>query len=498
MLKDSINKLNELDLKLSSVFFTQSLMEWDSETIASKDGVEQRSLVAGEISKIYFNEFINENVDELLKELNENMDCLDEITKAKLELYTKKFNNISKIPVKEYGDYQALITKSYSAWENARENNDYGLFAPYLKEIIEYQKKFVKLRGSKLKTYDSLLDEFEPGIDMERLDVFFKELREEIVPLTDYICKNQKGNWDFLNSKYDIYKQEKFSRSLLPMLGFDINKGLLTVSVHPFTLNLSRDDVRITTRFVENEITNSVFGTIHETGHAIYEQSISKDFGVSALTTGVSMGIHESQSRLFENNFGRNINFWKGNYSALRKMFDVQLKDVSLEDWYKGINRVNRSLIRTEADEVTYPLHIMVRYEIEKKIFNEDIDIMELPGIWNDLYKEYLGITPKSDNEGILQDVHWAGGAFGYFPSYALGSAYAAQFETALRKTVDVDRDLENMDMRNINGWLKENIHKFGSSKKPNRILIDSTGEEFNPKYYTNYLKNKYKNPLII
>jgi carboxypeptidase Taq len=498
MLKDSINKLNELDLKLSSVFFTQSLMEWDSETIASKEGVEQRSLVAGEISKIYFNEFINENVDELLKELNENMDSLDEISKAKLELYTKKFNNISKIPVKEYGDYQALITKSYSAWENARENNDYKLFAPYLKEIIEYQKRFVKLRDSKLKTYDSLLDEFEPGIDMERLDVFFKELREEIVPLTDYICENQKGNWDFLSSKYDIYKQEKFSRSLLPKLGFDINKGLLAVSVHPFTLNLSRDDVRITTRFVEDEITNSVFGTIHETGHAIYEQNISKEFGVSALTTGVSMGIHESQSRLFENNFGRNINFWKGNYSALRKMFDVQLKDVSLEDWYKGINRVNRSLIRTEADEVTYPLHIMVRYEIEKKIFNEDIDIMELPGIWNDLYKEYLGVTPKSDNEGILQDVHWAGGAFGYFPSYALGSAYAAQFEMALRKTVDVDRDLKDMDMRNINGWLKDNIHKFGSSKKPDRILIDSTGEEFNPKYYTNYLKNKYKNPLII
>ena len=497
MSNNRIDELNELDLKLSSIFYTQSLMEWDSETIASEKGVEERSVVAGEVSKIYFNEFINEKVDKLLRDLESDRENLNEVEKAKVELYRKKFDNIAKIPVKEYGEYQSHITKSYSAWEKAREKGEYKVFAPYLKDIIEYQKKFVKLRGTDKKTYDALLDEFEPEMDMERLDGFFSELRKDVVPLIDKITKNNSESMEFLKDKYDIKKQEAYSRQLMPLLGFDNKKGLLTTSIHPFTLNLSRNDVRITTRFVENEITNSIFGTIHETGHAIYEQNISKEFGISALTTGVSMGIHESQSRLFENNFGRNINFWEKNYLDLKEMFGEQLKNVNINDWYAGINHVKRSLIRTEADEVTYPLHIMVRYEIEKMIFNDDIDVYKLPEIWNNLYEEYLGVRPRNDCEGILQDVHWAGGALGYFPSYALGSAYAAQFEMALRKELNVDKALSEMNMKKINDWLKVNIHNYGSSKKPNNIIKDSTGEDFNPRYFVEYLKNKYENPLF-
>jgi carboxypeptidase Taq len=494
MLKEKIEKLNKLDSKLSAVFYTQSLLEWDAETIASIGGVEERALVAGEMSEIYFKTFINEEVKTLLEDLNERKEELDEVTKAKVFLYKRNFDNIAKIPVKDYSDYQVLVSKSYSAWEKAKNEADFSMFAPFLEEIINYQKKFIKLRGKSGHPYNTLLDDFDPGITVEILDVFFDKLRNSIVPLVQKVCDKQSKDIDFINQKFAIDKQEEFSKYVMPKLGFDNSRGMMTTSVHPFTLNLSRNDVRITTHFEENNIADSIFSTIHETGHAIYEQNITEEFGLSALTMGVSMGIHESQSRLYENNLGRNINFWNLNLPVLKNLYEKELKDVSVEQWYSAVNHVKRSLIRTEADEVTYPLHIMVRYEIEKKIFSEDIDIDELPAIWNDLYEEYLGIRPKNDAEGILQDVHWSGGAFGYFPSYALGSAYAAQFEKAMRKDMDIDKDLKNLEMDEIKEWLKENIHKYGSSKMPSEIIKDATGEKFDSDYFIQYLYNKYDN----
>ncbi|MBK5253549.1 MAG: carboxypeptidase M32 [Peptostreptococcaceae bacterium] len=494
MLTENIEKLNKLDSKLSAVFYTQSLLEWDAETIASIGGVEERAIVAGKISEIYFNTFINTDVENLLEELNERKAELDEITKAKVSIYKRKFDNIAKIPVKDYSDYQVLISKSYSAWEKAKNEEDFSIFAPFLEKIIIYQKKFIKLRGKSGHPYNTILDDFEPGITVEILDEFFDKLRDSIVPLVQKVCDKQSKDIDFINQKFDIAKQAEFSEYIIPKLGFDNSRGMMTTSVHPFTLNLSRNDVRITTHFQENNITESIFTTIHETGHAMYEQNISEKYGLSALTTGVSMGIHESQSRLYENNLGRNINFWNFNLPILKHLYEKELKDVSIGKWYAAVNHVKRSLIRIEADEVTYPLHIMVRYEIEKKIFSEDIDVNELPSIWNDLYEEYLGIRPKNDAEGILQDVHWSGGDFGYFPSYALGSAYAAQFEKTMRKKMDIDKDLNNLEMDEIKEWLKENIHKYGSSKMPSEIIKDATGEKFNSDYYIEYLYNKYDN----
>lgn len=493
MLKEKIEKLNKLDSKLSAIFFAQSLLEWDSETIASDGGVEERAIVAGEISEIYFNTFVNDETKALLEELDERKEELDQVTKAIVFLYKRKFYNIAKIPVEDYTDFQVLISKSYSSWEKAKNNKNYSIFAPFLTEIIKYQKKFIKLRGKGGHPYNTLLDDFEPGITVEILDEFFSELRKNIVPLVQKVCDKQNNEIDFINKKFDIKKQEEFSKYIMPKLGFDTSRGMMTTSAHPFTLNLSRNDVRITTNFKEDDITNSIFSTIHETGHAIYEQNIDEKFGLSALTTGVSMGIHESQSRFYENNLGRNINFWNVNFPVIKKMYKKELNDITVNDWYRAVNHVKKSLIRIEADEVTYPLHIMVRYEIEKMIFSDDIDVNKLPDIWNDLYEEYLGIRPENDAEGILQDVHWSGGAFGYFPSYALGSAYAAQFEHAMRKDIDVDKALKNLEMDEIKEWLKDKIHKYGSSKMPSEILKEATGETFNPEYFIKYLYNKYE-----
>jgi len=272
-----------------------------------------------------------------------------------------------------------------------------------------------------------------------------------------------------------------------------MDSGVLAESVHPFTMNLFRDDVRITTRYMVHDMISTIASTIHETGHAIYEQNVSKDLGLSVIATGTSMGIHESQSRLFENNFGRSYPFWEKYYGPLCDTFPEELEGISLDDFYKAINVVKPSLIRVDADELTYPLHIMVRYEMEKMIMSEDIDVNDLPKLWDDKYEAYLGIRPTNNGEGILQDVHWSEGLFGYFPSYALGSAYSVQFENVMKKEIDVDQALRAGNFEPILKWLETNIHQYGRVKTPEEILKDATGESFKAEYYMTYLTDKFK-----
>ena len=282
-------------------------------------------------------------------------------------------------------------------------------------------------------------------------------------------------------------------------IGFDFNKGVIKESEHPFTLNFNNKDVRITTHYYEKNILSSIFSTIHEGGHAIYEQQIDDIVSETVLGEGTSMGIHESQSRIFENMFGRNINFLKNIFNKFDELFDVRSKGIEVEDFYKIVNTVSKSLIRIEADELTYPIHIMIRYELEKEIFS-NLDETEsseyidyLANKWADMYEEFLGVRPTTNSEGILQDVHWSSGLFGYFPSYALGSAYAAQIYNSMNKEFSIEENLSNGNFDNINSFLKDKIHKFGKSKTPNELLILATGEAFNPDYYINYLKEKYR-----
>jgi carboxypeptidase Taq len=469
-----INKLE----KLSNYNYASSIIYWDLETKAPKEGIRKASKVlgfySGESHKILTDLEFNKNLDLLL----ENLDFLDAIHK-KIIIETKEYNE--------------LLSKAQLIWAEAREKNNFSLFLPYLKKIITYKQKYVNYKGYKEHPYDAVLDDYEPGITVKHLDIFFDDLKDKLVPLILKI--NEKKNFisnDFLKLDYSIEKQKEFSIFIAKYLGFDFERGLLKESAHPFSMGLNKYDVRMTTRYFLNDLQSSLFGTIHESGHSIYEQNIGEDIWETRLGCGNSMGIHESQSRLYENLIARSMEFWVPIYPQLQKTFPENLKDITLDAFYKAINKSQSDLIRVEADELTYSLHIILRYEIEKELIEGKITADELPKIWNERMEKYLGIIPSNDSDGVLQDVHWAAGLFGYFPSYALGSANASQIMNTMRNKLNVDTILKEGKLEKIKEYLGENIHKYGKLKDPNEIMEIATKEIPNSKYYVNYLIEKY------
>ncbi|WP_066504007.1 carboxypeptidase M32 [Abyssisolibacter fermentans] len=486
-------QFNDLLKKKQALSYAQSMIYWDAVTGAPKKGMEARAKHLGVLSGETHKLLTSKEMVECIKILEENKDKLDNITVLSLKLIKKDYNQVCNIPKKEYEEYSELTSIANDKWEEAMGKSDFALFQPYLEKVIEYKKRFVEYRGYEVNPYNVLLDDHEPGMTVEILDEFFKLLREKIVPLVKNIENSPKKiRSDFTIRKFDLSKQKEFSEYLLDILSYDFDAGMFKESVHPFTLGLNPYDVRITSHFHERLFLSAIYSTIHECGHALYEQDIDKDLVGTIAATGVSMGIHESQSRAYENIIGRNINFLKFIYPKLKEMFPEQLEDVSLQEFYEAVNESKPSLIRTEADELTYSLHIMVRYEIEKMLFNDEIQVKDLPQVWNQKMQEYLGIVPQNDAEGVLQDVHWSDGLIGYFPSYALGNAYASQFIDSMKKDIDLDEILLKGKLEEIKNWLTDKIHKYGSTKMPNEILKNVTGEELNPKYFIDYLEDKY------
>ncbi|GMR65332.1 MULTISPECIES: carboxypeptidase [Bacillus] len=474
-----------------------SLMFWDLRTGAPKKGVDQRSEVIGMLSSEVFAMSTSDEMGNYLTEL-ENLireDKLSETTKKMVEECRKEYDRNKKIPQAEYEAYVKLEAKAESVWEEAREKSDFEMFRPYLEKIVEFKKKFITYWGYETYKYNTLLDMYEPGITVEVLDHVFGQLRERIVPLVKEISESQKRlKTSALSEHFSKEKQKNFTLELLKQLNYDFEAGRLDETVHPFEITLNRGDVRITTRYDEKDFRMAVFGTIHECGHAVYEQNIAEKFEGTPLCSGTSMGIHESQSLFFENFIGRNKSFWKKNYDVLKEYSDGQFNDISVDEFYDAINESKPSFIRIEADELTYPLHVMVRYELEKELFDGTLQVKDLPAAWNDKMEAYLGIRPANDAQGVLQDVHWAGGSFGYFPSYALGYMYAAQFKERMLKDIpNFDALLEEGNVTPIREWLTENIHQYGKTKKPLEILEDVTGEGLNANYLADYLEAKYK-----
>lgn len=483
--------------KMSGYQEAIGLMYWDLRTGAPKKGVEQRSEAIGQLSEDAFEMSISSEMKSYIDQLSETdvQDQLSEITKKAVAECRKEYERNAKIPAKEFKEYVILQSNAESMWEDARAKSDFPMFQPYLEKIVEYKKRFVNYWGYEGNPYNTLLDLYEPGITMDVLDRVFGQVREHIVPLLQAVVEaTDKPGTSFLFKRFPEKNQRNFTLEVLKKMGFDFEAGRLDNTVHPFATGLNPGDVRITTRYDENDFRMAVFGTIHEGGHAIYEQNISKKLAGTPLCDGASMGIHESQSLFWENFVGRNKSFWENQYETLKKYASGQFDDVSLDDFYRAINVAGPSLIRIEADEMTYPLHIMVRYEIEKGLFNDQIEVKDLPGIWNEKMKEYVGIEPDNDRNGVLQDVHWSGGDFGYFPSYALGYMYAAQFKHAMLKDLpNFDELLGQGNLRPVKEWLNRNIHQYGKMKKPIEILKDVTGEGLNAQYLINYLENKYK-----
>lgn len=492
-MEGKIKKFREMIKEKKIIDSMLALLQWDLETQAPKGGYKLISEMIGELSLKSYNLTTSSEFLEILKELKKNSEKLDDIVKREIELLEEEIEKIKVIPSEEYKMYCELTAKAQGVWEMARENNDFESFAPVLEQIFNFSRKFIEYRGVKNDIYSEILNDYEKGMNISKLDNFFEELKKEIVPLLKEVSENKRDFQEKMKFEVSECTQKLFSEELLEYIGFDLERGILSESAHPFTLTVNKDDVRLTTRYLKDLPFSSIFSTIHEGGHGIYEQGVSEELKDTILSDGSSMGIHESQSRFYENIIGRSKEFWFGVLEKSKFKYN-ELSKLSLEEIYKGINEVNPSLIRVEADELTYSLHIMIRYEIEKGVLSGEYMIKDLPKIWNEKMYEYLGITPENDSEGVLQDVHWSCGLIGYFPSYALGNVYSVQILNAMKKDINVIGALERGELNKIREWLREKIHRYGKLKTPKEIMVSVTGEELNPVCYIEYLKEKYRN----
>ncbi len=489
-----IEKFRELVKKKNRIFANLELIQWDLETKTPIKSKPYLAELVGELSMQEYDLFTSDEFVNLVETLNKEKNNLSEIEKKEIELSMEEIEKKKKIPADEYEAYAKLTSINQGIWEEAKAKNDFSIVKDNLEKIFNYNKKFAEYRRKDEKNlYDVLLNDYEKGMDTEKLDIFFSELKKEIVPFLKKIQEKKKSlkEEDKLNVPVDEDIQMKFAKYLAAYVGFDFEKGLVETSEHPFTLNLNKNDVRLTTNNKRNIPFSTVFSIIHEAGHGIYEQQTADNLIDTLLGAGGSMGLHESQSRFMENIVGRNRAFWKPLYKKAMGFYPF-LKDITFEEFIKQINKIEPELIRTEADELTYSLHIMIRYEIEKMIFAGEVSIDDLPKIWNQKMIEYLGIEPKNNSEGLMQDVHWYCGLIGYFPSYAIGNAYASQIYNTMKKDFDIEKALENQELNKITDWLGEKIHKYGKLKDTPEIIKEVTGEEWNPKYYIDYLKEKY------
>ncbi|WP_248925545.1 carboxypeptidase M32 [Paenibacillus hamazuiensis] len=482
--------------KIKSYEEALGVLYWDLRTGAPKKGVATRSEVIGVLSGESFRLSTSEQMGEYIDYFSEasRFEQLDRIGKRIVTECKKDYERSKKIPPDKYEAYVVLTSQAESVWEEAKHSGDWAMFQPYLEKIVATNLEFIELWGYEGHKYNTLLDMYEPGMTVEKLDQVFGALRDKAVPLLGRIqASPNRPDTSFLHQQFDKEKQRKFSLFILEQMGYDFEAGRLDETVHPFATGLNPGDVRITTRYLPDDVNSALFGTIHEGGHALYEQNISQELNGTPLSTGTSMGIHESQSRFWENMIGRSRPFWTRYYGDLQKNYPGQFDNVTVEQFYRATNLVEPSLIRIEADELTYNLHIMVRYEIEKALFSGTVKVADLPEVWNSKYKEYLGVEPTNNGDGVLQDVHWSGGAFGYFPSYALGNMYAAQMMNTMRRELpNLDGLIEAGQLHPIKDWLAEKIYQYGKSLNPGEIIMQVTGEELNPDYLVRYLEEKY------
>ncbi|CCV64146.1 Zn-dependent carboxypeptidase [Alteracholeplasma palmae J233] len=493
-MENYIKIYNDTKNKIRAYKYALWLISWDQETESPKKAIDYMSEQVSILSEELYN--VESSIDYInaVTKLFENKEKLDEILALEIKKVYKSLDIVKKVPKEELLEYQKLQSKSATIWAHAKENDDFEYFLPTLEKIIEFNRKLTKyLETDELKGYDVLLDMYEEGMGVKEYDYFFDELKENLVPFVlNATQKKTKVSKKLTKGKFDAIRQKEFSEYITKVFAFDLEKGVLKESIHPFTSNVTSTDVRITTAYKENLLESSVFSTIHEIGHAIYEQQVDPKFDGTVLGAGASMGIHESQSRMYENMIARSYAFWELHYPKLQSIFKKELKGVSLLEFYQYVNIAKRSLIRTEADELTYPLHIMVRYELEKQLINGKLKVKDLPKKWRQYMSEYVGVRPKNDAEGVLQDIHWSQGSIGYFPTYALGSAYAAQIYHAMNSEINVESAIENNNITLINQWLKTHIHQYGASKTPKELMLLATQDKFDPKYYIEYLKRKF------
>ena len=457
---------------------------------AAGDRANQVAFIAG----LAHERLIAGEVGELLTRAEADGAGDDPVVATNLREVRREHDRAVRVPTPLVKEIAKATTIAKAVWADARQEDDFGKFALHLKRVIELKQQTADLIGWTTERYDALMDEFEPGAKAAEVERVFAGLKESLVELVAAIKDAPRQPDKSIRERYCARSdQEAFSRRLVEAVGLDFTAGRLDSSTHPFTTSLSPLDVRLTTRYDEHYLPMSVFGTLHEAGHALYEQGLDSAHTGTPMAQSISLGIHESQSRLWENQVGRSHGFWRHYHPQLQDTFPA-LADVPLDEWHFAVNTVEPSPIRVEADEVTYALHIMLRFELERKMIDGTLAVAEIPDAWNAGMERLLGITPENDTLGCLQDIHWALGIIGYFPTYALGTLYAAQFFASAQKALpDLERQIAHGELLPLRDWLRENIHRHGKRYRANELAQLVTGSSLSPAPFMEYLRGKYK-----
>jgi len=479
--------------KIADVAYSIALLSWDQETYMPEKGGSFRAQQIATLSGIHHKLFTDPILDDLLNQLA-NDKSLDVKQRKNVELTKETFDKQKKYSTEFVELMSKTVSECFQAWQTAKEKNDFSIYQAPLEKLVELKKQECELLGYKAHPYDAMLNEYERGATTAEIETLFVEVRKELVPFVKQIKSAKQVNDAFFFKNYDTDKQWDFGIELLKQMGYDFGAGRQDKSSHPFTISFNPLDVRVTTRVRENDVSEMIWSCIHEGGHGLYEQGLPADEYGLPLGEAISLGIHESQSRLWENNVGRSLGYWKNNMKRLKEIFPEQLKDVSAEDFYKAMNKVESSLIRTNSDELTYHFHIMIRFEIEKALFDGAIKVSDLPAYWNAKYKEYLDIDVPDNARGVLQDIHWSHGSFGYFPTYSIGSFYAAQFFAQAQKEIPgLSAQIESGDMKQLLAWLRKKVHVHGRLYSASELCEQICGEKLNFAHFMTYAKEKYK-----
>lgn len=494
-MQEKLNQLKSILAEISDLNSAAALLGWDQQTYMPPGGVFARGNQIGTLSSLAHSKFISQEVGVLLEDLKPYAESLDPDSDdfCLIEVTSRDYDKQKKVPSDFVAEFSRVTVVAYSAWEKARKNDDFSHFQPHLEKIVEMRRQYADFFAPFEHVYDPLLDDFEPGMKTAEVQEIFSELRPKQVELIKAIGEKPEVDDSFLHQPFEDQKQWDFGEQAITKYGYDWDRGRQDKAAHPFTTNFGVGDVRITTRVDPNFLNTALFGTLHEAGHAIYEQGISPDLERTPLGGGASLAIHESQSRMYENLLGRSYDFWVYFYPKLQEIFSTQLGNVDLDTFYKGINKVAPSLIRVEADEATYNLHVMLRLELEIALMEGKLMVADLPAAWNERMDDYLGVVPSNDAEGVLQDVHWSSGILGYFPTYSLGNLVSNQLWEKINLDIPgLSYQIQGGDFSELLAWLHENVHRHGSKFKPQDLVTRIVGSRIAPEPYLKYLNEKF------
>ena len=490
---DPIDELKDALAPIEDLKHAAEVLSWDQETFMPDGGGEARARQIATLRTTAHERFVTDEMGALLDRAADALDGADAEEAALIRVTRRDYTRARKIPASLVSALSEASSRAQVAWQKARAADDFDAFAPHLRRLVELNVEKAEALGYEDEPYDALLDEYEPGMTTADVASVFDPLRADLVPIVDALADQPLPPDDFMRHGFDPDVQQAFGEQIITDFGYDFERGRQDRSAHPFTTSFSIDDVRLTTRFDEHFLPSGLFSTLHEAGHGLYEQGIDPALERTPLAEGTSLGMHESQSRLWENLVGRSRPFWSHYYPALRDAFPAAFDGVSLDAFYRAINKVEPSLIRVEADEVTYNLHIMLRFELERGLVQGTVSVDDLPALWRAKMDEYLGVQPDTDADGVLQDVHWSMGAIGYFPTYALGNLMSVQLFNRVHSALPgLDAQIADGDFGALLDWLREHIHRYGRMHQAPDLLERVTGDALQAAPWLRYIRDKY------